>query len=176
MIGAYRVWVELNKYWAKRNFNDPDGWGYYREYDHWIPKLRIDKSKQLKILDIGCDINQSLKKYLEYKNYKIEKYVGYDVLLNTPFKRENIFEFYGDYNFIKMDCEGCEYEIFGDVPEDKIAKLLDHEYVAVGLHRGGQFERKFDDRVYRAITSILPHKVFVVDNGDMTEVEEVWTR
>ncbi len=176
MIGAYKMWVELNKIWAKRNFNDPDGWGYYREYAQWIPKLRIDKSRPLRILDIGCDRNQSLKRYLEFKNYKIERYVGYDLLLGTLFTRNNLGEFYLDYNFVKMDCEGCEYEIFGDIPEEKIVKLLDHEYVAVGLHRGGQFERKFDERTYRAITSILPRKVFVVGNGDMTEVEEMWTR
>ncbi|MGC8483948.1 MAG: hypothetical protein ACP5OE_09935, partial [Thermodesulfobium sp.] len=114
--------------------------------------------------------------YLNFKNYKIEKYVGYDILLNTPFTKENFNEFYLDYNFIKMDCEGCEYEVFKDIPIEKLRELFDGKYVAIALHKGGMFDKTFNEDVYKNITSILPHKIFLTGNKDMSQIEEIWVR
>ncbi len=176
MFGVYRTYFWIMKTKAKRKYSDPDGWLYYREYDAWISKLNITHDKALSILDIGCDKNQSLRRYLERNGYEIGSYVGYDLLLNMPFKRDNIDEFYKNYNFVKMDCEGCEYQIFEDVSEEKLTELFNHKYIAIALHRGGQFNEKFDGEIYEKVTSILPRKIFVTGNKDMTEVEEIWTR
>ena len=176
MFGVYKTYVKLSKMIAKKKYDDPEGWGYYREYDAWISKLNIDKNESLEILDIGCDRSQSLKRYLEFENYKIERYVGYDILLNTPFKRDDVSEFYLNYNFVKMDCEGCEYEIFQGVSKEDLVKMFDHKYIAIALHKGGKFNEKFDADVYEKITSTLPHKIFITGNKDMTEVEEIWVK
>jgi len=150
---------------AAKKYGDPDGFSYYNEYDVWVPRLSIDKSEPLRMLDIGSDKMESLRRYLTVNGYNITKYTGYELQLGTPFTRNDRFEFYGDYNFIKMDCEGCEYAIFHEVNVSELHKMFDNKYVIIALHNNGMFAPRFDKPVSDAIKQILPYKLFETKDG-----------
>ncbi|MGC8567612.1 MAG: FkbM family methyltransferase, partial [Caldisphaera sp.] len=105
---------------------------YFREYDKWIGKL--DLPEYLKILDIGSDYG-SLFYYLKLKGYKIKRYKPYDPLIFRTFVID-YYEFTDDYNFIKIDCEGCEYDVIKDIDYT----LFRNKTVAIAFH----FKENYD--------------------------------
>jgi len=96
--------------------------GYYIEYSEWFNKLRFDNIN-LKVLDIGSDRLNTFYHYLKFRGFNIDYYEGYDINYHLVIKgngkfidKENLsIEIFNkklklDFNLIKIDCEGCEYD------------------------------------------------------------------
>jgi len=124
---------------------------YFNEYSIWVDKL--DLPKELKVLDIGSDYG-SLYHYLKYKGFNITEYNPYDYVIFKPFTMNDINEFYNDYNFIKVDCEGCEFEIFKYVDMDKIKDKV----LAIAIHEN----KAYNINIAQKITSICPYQIFKI--------------
>jgi hypothetical protein len=132
---------------------------YLDEYDRWVYKLPLPNP--LKMLDIGSDYG-SLYYYLRYHNYDIVKYKPYDYLIFRPFTNNNYAELFQDYDFIKIDCEGCEFEIFKNMD----LNLLDKNKIyAIAVHKNGLY----DEEVVTKIKSFCKYKIFTVNE------EEIYT-
>jgi len=97
--------------------------GYYIEYSEWFNKLKLDNIN-LKIFDIGSDRWNSFYRYLKFRGFNISYYEGYDINYHLIIKgnekfidKENLsIEIFNeklklDFNLIKIDCEGCEYDL-----------------------------------------------------------------
>jgi hypothetical protein len=142
---------------------------YFREYDKWIGKL--DLPEYLQILDIGGDYG-SLFYYLKVKGFNIVNYEIYDYLVFKPvvineFMVNDFINELFRFNFIKVDCEGCEYGIFKRISISKILDKNDRDVYAVALHKNGFY----DERVYNEIREVCPYRIFVSDDG----IEEIYT-
>ena len=127
MLGSYLIKKNIEEF---RKFSylktvpdiDPKELGYYLEYDRWFRKLRL--KDRLSVFDIGCDQYLSLFHYLLLHGYRYIHYIGNDIGLsaNLIYYNGDIINFkenvlldsfiYGSLHnkFIKIDCEGCEYE------------------------------------------------------------------
>ena len=99
--------------------------GYYIEYSEWFNKLKFDNIN-LKVLDIGSDRWNTFYYYLKFKGFDIDYYEGYDINYHTIIRngqklidKENltieifIGKILAGFNLIKIDCEGCEYDLLG---------------------------------------------------------------
>jgi hypothetical protein len=113
------------------------------------------------MLDIGSDYG-SLYYYLRYHNYDIVKYKPYDYLIFRPFTNNNYAELFQDYDFIKIDCEGCEFEIFKNINIDALDM---NKIYAIAMHKNGLY----NDEVVRKIKSFCKYKIFTVNE------EEIYT-
>ena len=150
---------QYNKFLAKKYykltdfdlFNSVKFVDYFNEYSVWINKIKLPLN--LKILDIGSDYG-SLYYYLKWKGYIIEKYKPYDYLIFQPFTTDNINEFYNDYNFIKLDCEGCEFELFKYIDLDRIQ----NKKLAIAIHENSYY----DQNIAQRIISICPYQIFKI--------------
>jgi len=104
-----------------RNLSGPKG--YYIEYSEWFNKLKFDNFV-LKILDIGSDRWNTFYHYLKFRGFNIDYYEGYDINYHLVIRgngkfidKENLsIEIFNeklklDFNLIKIDCEGCEYDL-----------------------------------------------------------------
>jgi hypothetical protein len=125
---------------------------YFREYDEWIG--RLDLPEYLKILDIGSDYG-SLYYYLKSKGYKILKYRPYDPLIFRPFVVD-YYEFADDYNFIKIDCDGCEYDIIKDIDYT----LFRNKTVAIAFH----FKENYDRVAFNKLMEFCSYRIFSTGN------------
>ncbi len=153
-------YIKPSKYYKRYNapfFNVSKFIDYMDEYDKWVYKLPLPKN--LKILDIGSDYG-SLYYYLQYHNYNIIKYKPYDYIIFNPF--ENFNEIYENYNFIKIDCEGCEFEIFKNI---NINSLNNDTIYAIAIHKN----KNYDEEVFKKIQSFCKYKIFSIGN------EEIYT-
>ena len=126
---------------------------YFNEYNMWVDKINLPKD--LRILDIGSDYG-SLYHYLKYKGFNIIEYNPYDYSIFKPFTTNNINEFYNDYNLIKMDCKGCEFELFKYID---LSKILDKTLV-IAIHEN----EKYDFNIAHKIVETCPHLIFRVGN------------
>jgi len=150
---------QYNKFLAKKYykltgfdlFNSVKFADYFNEYSVWINKL--DLPKDLKILDIGSDYG-SLYHYLKYRGFNIIDYNPYDYSIFKPFTINDIKEFYNNYNFIKVDCEGCEFEIFKYVDINKIKDKA----LAIAIHENSYY----DQNIAQRIISICPYQIFKI--------------
>ena len=124
---------------------------YFNEYAGWVGKLNLPK--ELKVLDVGSDYG-SLYYYLKWKGFKLNKYNPYDYLIFKPFTVDDIKEFYDNYNFIKVDCEGCEFEIFKYVDMDKIKDKI----LAIAIHEN----KLYNINIAQKITTICPYQIFKI--------------
>jgi len=124
---------------------------YFNEYSEWVGKVNLPKD--LRILDIGSDYG-SLYHYLKYRGFNIIEYSPYDYLIFKPFTMNDINEFYNDYNFIKVDCEGCEFEIFKFVDMDKIKDKI----LAIAIHENNLYNID----IAQKITTICPYQIFKI--------------
>jgi len=121
----------------KKIFNDiralkykklPGRKDYYVEYSDWFDKLKLNKEINLRVFDAGCDLWNTFYYYLKYKGFNIGYYEGYDINYHIIIKRNekiidkeslspDLFrkkvEYY--FNFIKLDCEGCEYDLLDNI-------------------------------------------------------------
>ncbi|TDJ53716.1 MAG: FkbM family methyltransferase [Nitrospina sp.] len=70
---------------------------------------------------------------------------------------EDIFETYGleRYDFLKMDCEGAEYDIFYNCPDGILARI---DQIAMEVHHGAEpgrntdaLERFFNDKGFKTL-------------------------
>ncbi|MCH7500668.1 MAG: FkbM family methyltransferase [Nitrospinae bacterium] len=70
---------------------------------------------------------------------------------------EDIFETYGleRYDFLKMDCEGAEYDIFYNCPDGILARI---DQIAMEVHHGAEpgrntdaLERFFNDKGFKTV-------------------------
>ena len=97
--------------------------GYYIEYSEWFNKLKFDNII-LKVLDIGSDRWNSFYHYLKFRGFNIDYYEGYDINYHSIIKGQEKFidkenlsvEIFNeklklDFNLIKIDCEGYEYDL-----------------------------------------------------------------
>ncbi|MFP3257519.1 MAG: hypothetical protein RXO36_06955 [Candidatus Nanopusillus acidilobi] len=132
-------------------FNSVKFADYFNEYSVWVNKL--DLPKDLKILDIGSDYG-SLYHYLKYRGFNIIEYNPYDYSIFKPFTINDINEFYNNYNFIKVDCEGCEFEIFKYVDINKIKDKA----LAIAIHENSYY----DQNIAQRIISICPYQIFKI--------------
>jgi len=136
-------------------FDYPKFVSYFLEYDQWLKDLMKFMPSVLYILDIGSDYG-SMYYYLKNILYKdIAKYTPYDYCIFKPFTKDNINEFYDDYNFIKIDCEGCEYEIFRHIDLDRLYKPI-----AVAIH----YNKYYDEKVANLIKDNFPYLIFNTGN------------
>jgi len=150
---------QYNKFLAKKYykltgfdlFNSVKFADYFNEYFIWVDKL--DLPKDLKILDIGSDYG-SLYHYLKYRGFNIIEYNPYDYSIFKPFTINDINEFYNNYNFIKVDCEGCEFEIFKYVDINKIKDKA----LAIAIHENSYY----DQNIAQRIISICPYQIFKI--------------
>lgn len=126
---------------------------YFREYDKWIYKLPLPDD--LKILDIGADYG-SLYYYLKHEGYNIVRYKPYDPLIFRTFVID-YYEFIDDYNFIKIDCEGCEYDI---IKEGIDYTLLKNVIIVIAFH----FKENYDRDAFNILKEICPYRVFSTGN------------
>ena len=133
-------------------FDYPKFIDYFIEYDQWLRELVIPLPKWLFVLDIGSDYG-SLYYYLKNVLHKeIAKYTPYDYCIFKPFTKKDIDEFFKDYNFIKIDCEGCEYEIFKQVNIDR----LKEKPIAIALH----YNEYYDEKIANLIKDNFPYLIF----------------
>jgi len=104
--------------------NLPGSKGYYIEYSEWFNKLKFDNEISLRVFDIGSDRWNTFYYYLKFRGFVIDYYEGYDINYHTIIKdnkkfidKENLsIEIFNeklklDFNLIKIDCEGCEYDL-----------------------------------------------------------------
>jgi len=102
---------------------------YYVEYSEWVDKLKLDRKINLRVFDIGSDLWNTFYYYLKFNGFNINYYEGYDINYHTVIKgNEKIInkeslsldlfkrKLEYDFNLIKIDCEGCEYDLL-DVME-----------------------------------------------------------
>jgi hypothetical protein len=134
---------------------------YFREYDKWVDKLNL--LDNLRILDIGSDYG-SLFYYLKVKGFNIIEYKIFDYLIFKSFTWKDYYNLFIDYDFIKIDCEGCEYEIFSRI---NVNLLDENKIYAVALHKN-EF---YDERVYNEVRKVCPYRIFVFGDG----IEEIYT-
>ena len=132
-------------------FNYPKFIDYFIEYDQWLKDLMKFMPSILYILDIGSDYG-SMYYYLKNVLHKeIVKYTPNDYCIFKPFTIKDIDEFYSDYNFIKIDCEGCEYEIFRYIDLDRY-----HKPTAVAIH----YNEYYDEKIANLIKNYFPYLIF----------------
>jgi hypothetical protein len=130
---------------------------YFDEYDQWIHKLSLQKD--LKILDIGSDYG-SLYYYLKYHKFNVIKYRPYDYLIFQPFIPGEYHKLFQDYNFIKIDCEGCEFEIFKEVDINALDNNITY---AIAVHKN----EKYNEEIARKIQTFCPYKIFSIGFEDI---------
>jgi len=131
-----------------RNLSGPKG--YYIEYSEWFNKLKFDNFA-LKVLDIGSDRWNTFYHYLRFRGLNIDYYEGYDINYHTIIKsngkfidRENLsIEIFNkklklDFNLIKIDCEGCEYDLLNLMDFKKEIKY------SIAIHNFRGMEYRFD--------------------------------
>jgi len=129
---------------------------YFNEYNMWIDKLNLPED--LMILDIGSDYG-SLYHYLKYRGFNIIEYNPYDYSIFKPFTINNINEFYNNYNFIKVDCEGCEFELFKYID---LSKILDKTLV-IAIHEN----EIYNINIAQKIVETCPYLIFRVGNESL---------
>jgi len=131
-----------------RNLSGPKG--YYIEYSEWFNKLKFDNFA-LKVLDIGSDRWNTFYHYLKSKGFNIDYYEGYDINYHTIIKsngkfidKENLsIEIFNkklnlDFNLIKIDCEGCEYDLLNLMDFKKEIKY------SIAIHNFKGLEYRFN--------------------------------
>jgi hypothetical protein len=136
-------------------FDYPKFIDYFIEYDQWLKDLMKFMPSILYILDIGSDYG-SMYYYLKNVLHKeIAKYIPYDYCIFKPFTRNDIDEFFNDYNFIKIDCEGCEYEIFKYVDIDRLKR----KPIVIAIH----YNEYYDEKIANLIKDNFPY--FILNMG-----------
>jgi len=125
---------------------------YFIEYDQWLKNLMKFMPSILYIFDIGSDYGS---KYYYLKNVlhkEIAKYTPYDYCIFKPFTKKDIDEFFSDYNFIKIDCEGCEYEIFRYVDIDRLKR----KPIVIAIH----YNKYYNEKIANMIKDHFPYLIF----------------
>ena len=125
--------------------------GYYIEYSEWFNKLKFDDKINLKVLDIGSDRWNTFYHYLNFRGFSIYYYEGYDINYHTIIKgngksidNENLsVEIFNeklklDFNLIKIDCEGCEYDLLNIMSFKKGIKY------SIAIHNFKDLEYRFN--------------------------------
>jgi len=125
--------------------------GYYIEYSEWFNKLNLDKDISLKVLDIGSDRWNTFYHYSKFKGFVIDYYEGYDINYHAIIKgnkkfidKENLsIEIFNeklklDFNLIKIDCEGCEYDLLNLMDFKKGIKY------SIAIHNFKGLENRFN--------------------------------
>lgn len=136
--------------------------------DQYRTKKMINK--QDVVIDIGAAIGdfsilaaQKAKKVIAYecndervslmkKNLKINKVTN--VLLKDAKAKSlaQILKGIGQCNFLKIDCEGCEYDIFKNASARDLDKI---EFIAMEAH---QFNKKMKKQYQDLLTVLKKHK------------------
>ena len=124
--------------------------GYYIEYSEWFNRLSFDNIN-LKVLDIGSDRWNTFYYYLKFKGFDIDYYEGYDINYHIIIKGNNKFidkenlsiEIFNeklkfDFNLIKIDCEGCEYDLLSLMDFKKGIKY------SIAIHNFKGLENRFN--------------------------------
>ena len=131
--------------------------GYYIEYSEWFNKLRF-YNINLKVFDIGSDRWNSFYYYLKFKGFDIDYYEGYDINYHTIVRngqklidKENlIIEIFigkisAGFNLIKIDCEGCEYNLLNLMSFNKGIKYS----IAIHNFKGMEYRFNFWKREFK---------------------------
>jgi len=125
--------------------------GYYVEYSEWFNKLKFDNGNNLKVLDIGSDRWNTFYHYLKFRGFYIDYYEGYDINYHIIIRngqelidKENltveifIGKIIAGFNLIKIDCEGCEYDLLDLMEFRKGIKY------SIAIHNFKGLENKFN--------------------------------
>jgi hypothetical protein len=167
------VMTDLMQWRYSNKYADAKNWYYYMEYEIWIPQMKINKRLPLRILDIGSDDTYSMKNYLMRNQYDIANYNPYDLKIDKPFTSMDMNEFYKNYNFVKMDIEGMEYEIFKKASVEELKNMFANKYVAIALHNATVSGDLYSEKIYENIKSALLDRIFFTQWNN--EIEEIYT-
>jgi len=131
--------------------------GYYIEYSEWFNKLKFGNIN-IKVLDIGSDRWNTFYHYLKSKGFNIDYYEGYDINYHTIIKNNGKFidkenlsvEIFNeklklDFNLIKIDCEGCEYDLLNLMDFRKGIKYS----IAIHNFKGMEYRFNFWKKEFR---------------------------
>jgi len=131
--------------------NLPGSKGYYIEYSEWFNKLKFNNEINFRVLDIGSDRWNTFYYYLKFRGFVIDYYEGYDINYHTIIKdnkkfidKENLsIEIFNeklklDFNLIKIDCEGCEYDLLNVMGFNKGIKY------SIAIHNFKGMECRFN--------------------------------